>query len=171
MLKVYPSKRSFILALEARGFDKFKLKESLYPVRLNSFVCADGSKVVFNTVQDLCEFINTDQQLIDPASAKWAWGLGYTISFVSNEPKKIVEKEVFAPVVEEVIASPVEETVEPITEVASPDFDKFEDMEDSKENRLVLDEYAETFNIKLRRNMKLANMLKKFKEEWTAQQS
>lgn len=44
------------------------------------------------------------------------------------------------------------------------DWKWIEGLKDTTEDRLALDQYAEGFDIKLRRNMKLVNMIKKFKE-------
>ena len=38
-------------------------------------------------------------------------------------------------------------------------------LEDTKEDKLLLDQYAEKFNVKLKRNMKLQNMVKVFKKQ------
>ncbi|CAH9011893.1 conserved hypothetical protein [Vibrio phage 501E54-1] len=76
-----------------------------------------------------------------------------------EEPKKVEKAE--APVVEEEKAE-AEVVVESSTEV---DWEWIESLQDNKDSKLALDQYAEEkFDIKLKRNMKLPNMIAAFKE-------
>ncbi len=69
--------------------------------------------------------------------------------------------------VEEVVETEALISLEAVDEpkVKEPDWKWIESLEDTKENRKLLDDYAEKeFGIKLRKNMLVANMTKKFKE-------
>ena len=76
-----------------------------------------------------------------------------------EEGEEVIE--VNLPVEEEV---PSEEVVDALEDTKTPDWGWVDSLEDSPENRLALDEYAEKFSVKLRRSMKVSNMAKKFKK-------
>ncbi|AUR91458.1 hypothetical protein NVP1161O_016 [Vibrio phage 1.161.O._10N.261.48.C5] len=104
-----------------------------------------------------------------------------TLAYTLQEQEKVVKAEVVVPVeeVKDVVSEPevleelaVDESVaevaveEVVEDAKEPDWAWIESLENTKEDRIELDRYAEEeFSVKLSRTMKLANMVKKFKEE------
>lgn len=77
---------------------------------------------------------------------------------------EVVPTKVVVTKVDEVVSEDVTELVIEGVDTDEVDWDWVNSLEDSPENRLALDEYAEKFSVKLRRSMKTTNMAKKFKE-------
>ncbi|BAV80916.1 hypothetical protein [Vibrio phage RYC] len=87
---------------------------------------------------------------------------GYVI-FLNEDPKELVVEDA---VQEQEEKSEVEKT-EIDKEVVAPDavdWEWVEGLGNTKEDKLALDQYAEKFDVKLSRTMKIENMVAKFKE-------
>ena len=107
-----------------------------------------------------------------------------TLAYTLQEQEKVVKAEVVVPVeevkgvisepevLEDVVVVVVEESVaevaveEVVEDVKEPDWAWIESLENTPDDKLELDKYAEEeFSVKLSRTMKISNMVKKFKEE------
>lgn len=95
-----------------------------------------------------------------------------TLCFLLEEDKVVAVTELISTeeaVTEEVVAEVEDKVVEEVVsseveEAAEPDWAWVDSLEDSTETRKELDIYAEKFDVKLKRTMKVTNMAKKFKE-------
>ena len=91
-----------------------------------------------------------------------------------EDTPELISTEVVVESVEDAITEKVDEpedvVEEPVVEgeTLEVDWEWVDSLEDSPENRLALDEYAEKFEVNLKRTMKTSNMAKKFKEAMSA---
>lgn len=146
------NKKEFLTSL---GCDSLDINKSCSV--LQDFDLADrwGTRFHLDTPEDMLHKLSElGCNVVNASYVKPEW-------FVRKESLKSPEViEVSPEVIPEDVLEKVEETSAPL----SVDWGWVDSLSDTRENKKALDEYAATFDVSLRRNMKLENMIKAFKE-------
>lgn len=125
--------------------------------KLNTLIGKDlfllkGSRSIGRLRYGICIDCDVEDSLLSEPSVVTSKKEVESLDVVVSKGDEVTSEGVTDPVMEGVITQEV-------------DWDWVNSLEDSPENRLALDEYAEKFSVKLRRSMKTTNMAKDFRKK------
>ncbi len=140
---------------------------------LKEFDLADkfGTRFRMKTLNEMLIKLNSLGTHLDISTVSYVQGkfvLGeHSVEEVETIAEGVVQEVVHVPeVLDEVVEEVVESTEDVKEDSVEVEWDWINSLVDNKDSKLQLDQYAEnTFGIKLKRNMKLENMISIFKEK------
>ncbi len=143
---------------------------------LKEFDLADkfGTRFRMKTLREMLSKLDSLGTHLDTSTVSYVQGkfvLGkHSVEDVETIAEGVVQEAVHVPEVSEEVVEEVVESIEEVKEASEDsvevEWDWINSLVDNKDSKLQLDQYAEnTFGIKLKRNMKLENMISIFKEK------